>query len=75
MFEDKLPDDAIELGNYVTSLMAKDNNGDEKAENAVKKAKDSLKQVENISNHTNSLYLMVSDIINPPKDVQMVRYP
>lgn len=75
LFEDKLPEDAIELGTYVTSLKEKDNNGDQKAEDAVKKAKESLKQVQNISDHTNSFYLMVSDIINPPKGVQMVRYP
>ena len=43
LFEDKLPDDAIELGTYVTSLKEKDNNGDEKAEAAVIKAHESLK--------------------------------
>ena len=45
LFEDKLPDDAIELGNYVPSLKEKDNNGEEKATIAVNKAHDSLKQV------------------------------
>lgn len=73
LFEDKLPDDAIELGTYVTSLKEKDNDGEEKAELAVKKAHKNLQDVKNISDHTNSFYLMVSDIITPPKGVEMKR--
>ena len=75
LFEDKLPDDAIELGTYVTSLKEKDSNGDEKAEAAVQKAYESLKKVENIADHTNSFYLMVTDldIVPKSKGYEMVR--
>ena len=72
LFEDKLPDEAIELGAYVSKLRDEDQDGNAKAAEAVKKAYESLKKVQNISDHTNSFYLMVSDIIVAPKGKEMV---
>ena len=41
----------------------------------MKKAMIKLEAVKNISTHQQPFYLMVSDIITPPKGVQMVRAP
>lgn len=42
LFEEKLPDDAIELSTYVTELKNKDVNGEGKAEKAVSEANTKL---------------------------------
>ena len=73
LFTDNLPARAIELGEYVNSLKDKDNNGEAKTALALEKAFQNLEAVRNISTHTQPFYLMVSDIITPPKGVQMVR--
>ena len=46
---------------------------DDRTAYQITKAKRSLEQVRNIATHTQPFYLMVSDIITPPKGVQMVR--
>ena len=74
LFTDNLPQKAIELREYVLSgLKDKDSNTEEKTALALQKAQESLEKVRNISTHTQPFYLMVSDIITPPKGVQMVR--
>ena len=45
---DKLPDEAIELGEYVRNLKDTDQNGDAIAAKAVGKAYDYLKRTQNI---------------------------
>ena len=73
LFTDNLPQQAIELQQYVADLTKRENNGEERAERALKKAAVSLEKVRNISKETLSFYLMVSDILDPPKGVQLRR--
>ena len=68
-----MPPKAVELGKYVASLKDKDNNGEGKIGGQVAEAFRKLEAVRNISTHTQPFYLMVSDIITPPKGVKMVR--
>lgn len=72
-FEDKLPQKAINLGKYITKMKDKDINSDTKGVNALKKAHHNLAQVKNIATETLSFYLMVSDLMDPPKGVKMRR--
>ena len=73
LFTDNLPPDAIELGQYVTNYkLEKENNGEVKKD-YLAAARANLEAVRNISTHTQPFYLMVSDIITPPKGCQMVR--
>lgn len=73
LFTDNLPPKAVELGQYVASLKDKDSNGEAKTAEALTKAFEKLEAVKNISTHTQPFYLMVSDIITPPKGIQMFR--
>ena len=75
LFTDNLPQDALDLREYVENLKDKDSNSEQRSEEALKKAMIKLEAVKNISTHQQPFYLMVSDIITPPKGVQMVRAP
>ena len=74
LFTDNLPQKAIELRDYVLNKMKdQEDNGEEKTEQALINARKYLEQVRNFATHTQPFYLMVSDIITPPKGVQMVK--
>ena len=74
LFTDNLPQKAIELREYVlSSAKDKEKNGEDRGAQALVKAYANLEEVRNIATHTQPFYLMVSDIITPPKGVQMVR--
>lgn len=72
-FTDNLPQKAINLGKYIAKMKDKDINSDTKGAIALKKAEKSLQEVKNIATETLSFYLMVSDLMDPPKGVKMRR--
>ena len=72
LFTDNLPQKAIELRQYDQGMKEKEND-DTKTAEQIAKARQALEQVRNIATHQQPFYLMVSDIITPPKGVQMVR--
>ena len=73
LFTDNLPQKAIELRQYDQGMKEKDSDGVAKTAEQIIKAKEALEQVKKIATHQQPFYLMVSDIITPPKGVQMVR--
>ena len=72
LFPDNLPEKAIELQRYDQGMKDKEKD-DDKMDEKIKRARANLDRVRNIATHTQPFYLMVSDIIPPPKGVQMMR--